>query len=260
MASLLERRHLLWVLVSSNLKRQTKNSVLGYLWWFLDPLLMTAVYYLVVVVLFRHGGKNQPFVLFLLCGLLPWKAFSDSVGQSIGSLRGSSGIIKAISFPKAILPLSLVLSNTVYLFFAFIVAVGMGLYYGSEYGTWPNVYYLMLPVVVLLQVLFTAGLCMFLAVLGVYFVDIGNIMGHILRMWYFLSPGLYSMYQVPESLRPIFRLNPFCELMTSYRDILIRGQMPSAFDLGYAFLIGAVFCLAGYFLFKRYEGRIVQRL
>lgn len=260
LANLIERRHLLWVLVSSNLKRQTKNSALGYLWWFLDPLLMTAVYYLVVVVLFRRGGHNQPFVLFLVCGLLPWKAFSNTVGQSIGSLRGSGGIIKSISFPKAVLPLSLVLSNTVYFLFALIVAMVIGLAYGSEHGTWPNLYYLMLPVVVFLQALFTAGLCMFLAVLGVFFVDIGNIMSHILRMWYFLSPGLYSVQQVPESFRPIFRLNPFSELMTSYRDIIMWGRMPSAFDLGYAFLVGVVTFLAGFAFFKHYEGRVVQRL
>lgn len=258
--NLLSRRHLLSVLIASNLKRQNKNSALGYLWWILDPILMTGVYYIVLVVLFRRGGDNQPVILFLLCGLLPWKSFSQSLSQSIGSVRGASGVIKAISFPKAVLPLSLVFSNTIYFIVALLVAVAISLLYGNEYGTWPNVYYLLLPVVILIQVLFTVGCCLILAGLGVFFVDTGNIMSHILRMWYFLSPGLYDVSQVPESMLPLFRLNPFCELMTMYRDIIMWGRMPSAFDMGYAFLAGLVACTLGYFFFKHYEGRFVQRL
>jgi ABC-type polysaccharide/polyol phosphate export permease len=251
---------LLRVLVVSNLKRQNKNSVLGYLWWWLDPILMTAVYYVVVVILFRRGGGNQPFVLFLICGLLCWKAFADSVSQSINSLRAAGSIIKAISFPKVVLPLSLVLSNTIYFAFALMVAIGIGLLYGSEYGTWPNPYYLLLPVVMFSQMLLTAGFCLIMSTMGLFYVDTGNIMNHILRMWYFLSPGLYSVTQVPESVRPWFQLNPICELMTSYRDIIMWGRMPSAFDLGYAFMAGLVTCLIGFAMFRRFEGRFVQRL
>jgi ABC-type polysaccharide/polyol phosphate export permease len=258
--NLWSRRHLLSVLIRSNLKRQNKNSALGYLWWLLDPILMTGVYYIVVVVLFQRGGSNQPYILFLMCGLLVWKAFSTSVGQSVESIRAQTSIIKAISFPKAVLPLSLVFSNTVHFLFALLVAVGLGVWYGHEYGTWLNIYYFMLPVVVGLQVMFTMGVVLIISTLGLFFRDTTNIIGHLLRMWYFLSPGLYSIDRVPESLQPVFRLNPFCELMTSYRDIIMWGRMPSWFDLGYAFGIGLVSLLTGYLVFRRYEGRFVQRL
>jgi len=248
------------VLTISNLKRQNKNSVLGYFWWLLDPILLTLVFFLVVVVLFQRGGGNQPFILFLVCGLLPWKAFASSVGQTVNSIRNQAAIIKAISFPKAVLPLSLVFSNTAHLLFSLLVAVLLGLWYGSEYGTWPNVYYLMLPVVVGLQVLFTIGVALVVATLGLFFQDVGNIVSHLLRAWYFLSPGLYGPELVPEKYLALYRLNPFCELMTAYRDILMKGRMPAWADLAYAFAAGAVCCLVGYMLFKRYEGRFVQRL
>jgi ABC-type polysaccharide/polyol phosphate export permease len=243
------RRHLLWVLVGSNLKRQNKNSVLGYFWWLLDPILLTFVFYIVVALLFRRGGSNQPYILFLIIGLLSWKAFSDSVGQTVNSVRGQANIIKSISFPKAVLPLSLVLSNTVNFLFALLVIVALGLWYGGEYGTWPNVYYL-----------FTAGVAFIVSTMGLFFQDTGNIVGHILRMWYFLSPGLYSIDIIPESHRGLFRLNPFCELMTSYRDILMWGRMPDWYDLVYPFAVGLVTCAFGYLIFKRLEGRFVQKL
>jgi len=254
------RRHLLWVLIVSNLKRQNKNSVLGYLWWLLDPILLTLVFYLVVAVLFRRGSGNQPYILFLICGLLPWKAFSDSVGQSVNAIRNQASIIKAISFPKAVLPLSLVFSNTFHLGIAFLVPVALTLFYGSEYGTWPNLYYLMLPVVIGLQVLFTIGVVFVISALGLFFQDTGNIISHLLRMWYFLSPGLYSLDIVPARYQAIYRLNPFCELMTSYRDIIMYSRMPDIWDLGYTFSISMFCCLCGYLLFKRYEGRFAQRL
>jgi ABC-type polysaccharide/polyol phosphate export permease len=248
--NLWHRRHLLWVLTSSNLKRQNKNSALGYLWWLLDPIMMTGVYFILVVVLFERGGDNQPFILFILCGLLPWKAFSTSVSQSINSIAGQASIIRSIGFPKIVLPTSLVLSNTVFLAIGLTVVALTGLYFGSEYGTWPNVYYLMLPVVIGLQLLFTLGVALVMSAVGVLFKDTGNIMRHILRMWYFLSPGLYSLERIPGHLLPIFRLNPFAELMTAYRDIIMHGRMPALFDLAYPLVIGVVSLLAGFWIVR----------
>jgi len=248
------------MLVSSNIKRQNKNTVLGYLWWLLDPILMTGVYYVLVEVLFRRGDPKAPYLLFLLIGLLCWKAFASSIGQSVTMIISQGAIIKSISFPKAVLPLSIVLSNTIYFMIALIVAVGLALWYAPEWGCWPSIYYLMIPVVMGIQVLVTIGLSFIIATLGVFFQDMPNILSHILRMWYFLSPGLYSLDRVPDHLHKYFRLNPFCELMTSYRDIIIHGRMPAWYDLGYALLVGVVCCACGYLVFKRYEGRLVQKL
>jgi len=258
--NLWQRRHLLRVLTSTNIKRQNKNTVLGYLWWLLDPILMTAVYYVLVAVLFRRGDPNAPYLLFLLVGLLSWKAFAGAMSQSVLILRTQGPIIKSISFPKAVLPLSMVLANAFYFIVALLVAVALACWYGPEWGSWPNLYYLMLPVLIAIQVLFTSGLALVVATLGVFFADTANILGHILKMWFFMSPGLYALERVPERLQPIFRLNPFCELMTGYRDIIIFGRMPAAADMGYALLIALVTCLFGYWIFKRFEGRMVQKL
>jgi ABC-type polysaccharide/polyol phosphate export permease len=134
------------------------------------------------------------------------------------------------------------------------------MFFGGEYGTWPSVYYLMLPVVIGLQVLFTIGVVLIVSTLGLFFQDTGNIISHLLRMWYFMSPGLYGLDMVPARYQAIYRLNPFCELMTSYRDIIMWGRMPDLYDLGYTFAIGMFCCMVGYLVFKRYEGGFVQKL
>lgn len=260
LSNLWARRHLLWVLTSSNIKRQNKNSALGYLWWLLDPIMMTAVYYILVAVLFKRGDPKSPYLLFLLIGLLSWKAFAGSVGQSTLMLRGQATIIKAISFPKAVLPLSVVASNTFYFLTALLVAVGLACVYGPNWGTWPNLYYAFLPVIIAVQVLFTIGMALVVSALGVFFADLDNIVGHLLRMWFFLTPGLYSIDRVPQHLLPYFRLNPFCGLMISYRDVIIAGRMPSFGNMGYAFAAGIISCVLGLWIFKRLEGRLVQKL
>lgn len=259
-ANLFQRRHLLWVVTTSNLKRQNKNTVLGYLWWLLDPILMTAVYYVLVAVLFRRGGDNQPFVLFVLCGMLCWKAFADSTMQAINMLNSQAAIIRSISFPKAILPLSVVLSNTYFMIIGLSVAVVLACVFGPEYGTWPSWRYVFLPVVIACQMLFTFGMALAMAASGVLFKDTSNIMGHVVRMWYFMSPGLYSIDNIPDRYHWLFRLNPFTELMTAYRDILMFGRVPSLFDLGYAFFAGLAACLVGFLIFRGLEGRLVQNL
>lgn len=254
------RRHLLRMLVISNIKRQNKNSVLGYLWWLLDPILMTGVYYFLVAVLFKRGDSHAPYLLFLLIGVLCWKAFADSVGQSTLMLRNQAMIIKAISFPKAILPLSIVMSNTFFFMTSLLVAVGLALVYGPHWGTWPSLYYVFLPLIIGMQVLFTVGLALLVAALGVFFADIANITGHLLRMWFFLSPALYSLSRVPKKFLPFYQLNPFSSLMTSYRDILIFGRLPALGDMAYALGAGIMSCALGLWIFKRLEGRLVQKL
>lgn len=254
------RRHLLLVLLISNLKRQNKNTALGYLWWLLDPILMTGVYYLVVGVIFHRGSNHEPFILFLVCGLIPWKAFSDSLSQSVSIIRNQASIIRAVSFPQIVLPLSIVLSNAVYFLIALLVPIALALYYYAEHSTLPTLAYLMLPAVVAIQLLFTTGVCLLTATIGVFFLDTANIVGHILRIWYFLSPGLYDLTAVPERFRLVFQLNPFSGLMTSYRSILIKGEFPGLPELGLPLAGGIVFFVLGCIIFCRYEGRFVHKL
>jgi len=159
-----------------------------------------------------------------------------------------------------VLPISIVLSNTVFFFFALAVACGLALCFGPKYGTWPNLYYLMLPVVVAIQLLFTVGVAFIVSILGLLFRDTGNIIGHLLRMWYFLSPGLYNVDIVPPDYLFTYRLNPFCGLMMSYRDIIMWGRMPAWENLGWALSTGMTSCLIGYLVFRSLEGKLVQRL
>ncbi|RME21773.1 MAG: ABC transporter permease [Deltaproteobacteria bacterium] len=258
--NLWRRRHLLWILVVSNIKRQNKNNFLGYLWWWLDPLLMTGVYFFMVYVLFRARSKEYPYLLYLVSGILPWKALADSLGQSVGILRSHASIIRAIGFPKAVLPLSMTISNIIYFFFSVVVLLVLGLVYDEQWNTWPGWQLLWLPVVSALQVAFTAGLALLVSAAGVFFLDLSNILGHLLRMWMYLSPVIYPVSLIPEQLFGLYRLNPMYAYLGAYRDIFVFAQSPSVWSLGYGTLASVVMLSFGMLVFRRLEGKVVQRL
>ncbi len=258
LAGLRQRRHLLWILVTSNLKRTSRNSTLGMLWWFLDPLLMAAVYYVVVVVIFKRGGAHEPYVLFVVCSLFSWKAFSDTAGTASTVLKRQAPIIRAVAFPMAVLPLSQALSDTIYFGFSLIVAAVIATLYGPTHGTWPNLYYFLLVIPIAAQLLLASGVALLLATLGVFFLDLPNIVRHLLRIAFYLSPGLYSVEAIPERFRDLYMLNPFAGLMTSYRDIIMYGRAPEPGHLLLPLAIAAVIFALSYALFRRYEGRFVQ--
>lgn len=252
------RRHLLMILVISNLKRTTRSSTLGFLWWFLDPMLMAAVYYVVVVVLLGQRGPNQPYLLFLVCGLLPWKSFADTVALSVQILKSHSAVIKSVNFPIAVLPLAQSGANIVYFLFGLLVITAIATVYGQHYGTWPSLSYLALPAVIAVQLILTAGVALCVATVGMMFTDLESIIRHVLRIAYYMSPGLYSVEMVPERFRPFYMLNPFAGILSSYRSIMMDGQWPSLNVMASPTISSILIFTVGYAVFRRYEGRVVH--
>lgn len=240
---LLRSTELLRYLTIANLKLAHKNLLFGYFWWVLNPLLWMFVYWLLVVGIFNRGEPNYP--LFVLCAILPWRAFATSIGQSMTSISRQEGLIKQVAFPKAVLPLSVVLSNAVYLVFGLLVLALVAI----VYGILPTGYLLFLPVITLIQLTFTAGLAFIFSIVAVYFADIRNLMQFILRIWLYLSPSLYSIERVPQRFRDLFMLNPWAPIFTSYRNVIMYRELPEWGSLAVAALIAFGTLALGFAIF-----------
>lgn len=239
-------------LVINNLKIRHQNMVLGYLWWILNPLLWVLVYWFLVVLIFNRGEPNYP--LFLSCAILPWRAFSVSISQSITAVSSQESIIKQVSFPKSVLPISIVLSNSVNLLFSILVLICIAL----AYGILPTINLGFLPLIIIIQLIFTFGIAFLISIVGVYFVDIKNMMQFILRIWLYLSPSLYSIERIPEKFQTIFMLNPFAPIFMSYRDVIMHGRMPAIGPLFIAFAIAAMTLMLGFWLFSGQEPKLAK--
>lgn len=246
-----QRRDIIWYLVASDLKATYRNKVLGYFWTLLDPLMMMGVYILLVVGVFGRGGPQFPAMLF--SALLAWWWFSQSVAAGVTSISGKSRLLQSVAFPKIVLPLSRVGTNFVKYLLGMVTLIPFLFAYHAEITF--NVMWL--PVLILVQLVLTAGLCLLVSVIGVYFQDMQNIIKFSIRAMFFLSPALYSVAdRVPDRFVGIYMLNPFAALFESYKNILVRGEGPMWNYMFIAAIVAVVLLAAGLWVFNRQEAEL----
>lgn len=248
------RRRLVGYLVRADLKKRGADTVLGNLWWVLDPLLTMVVYVILLAVIFQT--KREAYPLFVFCAVLPWKWFSSSVADAVTCITVRERIIKQVNFPKIVLPMAVSVGGTASFFFGLIpLGVMLVFLYPQHLTAWV----LAVPLVAAVQFVFTLGVTFLAAALTVFYRDIGNVATHALRIWFYLSPALYGADQIaalserhPE-IATIYNLNPFAPLFESYRDILYYGQAPEWGSLGIVLVESIVLLVVSIVLFRRLE-------
>jgi ABC-type polysaccharide/polyol phosphate export permease len=251
LSQLVRYRGLIWSLVARELKARYRGSVLGFLWSFINPLLLLAIYSFIFTTIMPNRAEGlQPYALFLLCGILPWNWFSTSLNEAAGSLIAGGNLIKKVLFPAEVLPIVAVLANMAHFFLALPIVMAVLL----AYRHWPDPGGLVwFPIVVFIQLIFTTALALALAALTVHFRDIRDILTNVLMLWFFTTPIIY-FYDQPE-VRPfkwLFNLNPFTHLAISYQEILFFNGPFGHWKWLLALGVGSVLLfLAGYWLFDR---------
>ena len=248
------RRRLARYLVQADMAKKGSDSILGNIWWVLDPLLQMLVYFVLVSVIFQR--KIEAYPLFIFAAILPWKWFSSSVGDAITSVSSRERIIKQVKFPTLVLPVASVVSGIVTFAFGLIPLFGMMLLlYPAHFSLWV----LTIPIIAASQFVFTLAVAIVLAGVNVFYRDIGNVVGHLLRLWFYLSPGLYGAAQVASLtdnhtvLRVFFLANPFTTYFESYRAVIYDGQAPMWIGLAAWTLISCVLTGLAIIIFKRLE-------
>lgn len=268
---ILSRRRLIRYLVRADMKKRGSDTVLGNLWWILDPLLQLVVYVIFVAVLSR-GRTQDDYALFIFISIIPWKWFSSVVTDATSSVLRAGGLIRQIAFPKLVLPVSAASAGVVGFLWGLVpLAVLLSLH--------PQRISLMLvwvPVIAGVQFVFTLAVAILVAAGNVFFRDLGNALGHALRLWWFLSPGLYSI-QTLESTKfikdhpiivDLFGLNPFAVLFEAYRAVIYgtpdgavgTTHPPDLIALGSLLLASLVLLAITITFFKRVEPEFAKVL
>ena len=247
-------RDLIKNLVSRDFKTRYKRSYLGILWSLLNPLLLILVYTLAFDYIMKIRVKDFP--MFFMCAYLPWSYFSSGLMISLSSLSDSGYLIKAVYFPREIVPLSIVLSCLLHFLITFIFVFPILLIYGYL----PHGSYLFLPVIILLQTLFIFGLSLFLSSIHVYFRDLRYILDVILMAWFWLTPIAYPISLIPEQYLFVYKLNPMTLFVTAYREALLHGMLPIP-KYWIAILIATLGSLVlGYLPFSRIRKRLAEEI
>jgi ABC-type polysaccharide/polyol phosphate export permease len=259
---MLSRRRLIRYLVQADLKKKGSDTFLGNVWWILDPLLQMTVYVILVSVIFDRGGPD--YALFVFSAILPWKWFVSSVNDAIASVTSQERLIKQLQFPKIVLPVSGTFAGVVSFSFGLIpLAAILVLLFPHRISP----YLVFIPAIAFVQLVFTLGLGLLLATANVFVRDVSNVARHVLRLWFYLSPGLYSLSLVTESnigkelpfLVTLLRLNPFAILFESYRAVIYGTAdgglptMPNWTALAILLLLSGALVILGIAVFKRLE-------
>lgn len=218
---LYQYRGLLLSLTQRELKARYRNSVLGFLWTFLNPTLQMAVYSLLFTVYMRQ--KIESYTYFVFVGLLPWIWFSTSLMSGASSISDRRDLLTKVRFPAQVLPATIVATNLVNYLLSLPLMVVLGLFYG-RYPTWHIV---ALPLVMLTQLCVTMALVYMVSALNVTFRDLQQIIGNLLTMWFFVTPIFYMANTIPDEFHTALVLgNPMAVMVTSYQAIFYEHRLP----------------------------------
>lgn len=247
-------RDILWYRTVAQLKAESNNNYLGYIWFVLEPLISTLILYLVFG--FIMGNRGSEMVLFILIGMMIWQWFETSLMTGINGIREKIGILQTIRISKFIFPVVSVFANTWKFFWVFLVLLVLA----NALGFVANASYLWLPLVLLVQLTFIVGLTIPLAILVTYMPDFVNLISSILRLLFFLSGIFFSVDRVPEQLRDAFLANPVALLMNAFRSIILEARAPDLANLAYCSTWGLVAMVLGLAWSRHVDRRIIKSI
>jgi lipopolysaccharide transport system permease protein len=249
--SLWRHRKLIGSLTRRDVLSRYRGSFAGALWTLLNPLLLMATYFFVFGVVLRTRFGNDTsgagYVLYFLAGMLPWLAVSEAAGRSPNVIVEYRSFVKKLVFPVETLSAVQVLSGVVTEVMGMAIFV-VGLWAGRGRVPASVVW---LPALLAVQVLFTLGLCWFLAALGAFLRDLGQIIGFLLTLWFFLTPICYPESGVPKAAKAILGKNPMLFLVRAYRAVFLEGQGPQAHAFAMFTVLAAALFLLGHAWFYK---------
>ena len=255
LGELVEYRELLLSLVRRDLLLRYKQTIMGFGW----AILMPVTYMIVFSLIFTRVVKldtGVPYPIYVYAGLLPWNFFASSLRFSVGSLTANSTLLTKVYFPRELLPFAAILVSLVDFAVGAIVLAGLMAWYHVGLH-WTIV---LLPVVVLVQVIFTAAVALLLAMGNLFYRDVKYLIEILITLWMFASSVVYPVSRVGGKLGPILALNPMTPILDAYRSVLLTGQVPAAGPFlgtaGFAVVMLAVSWLA----FHRAEYQFAERI
>jgi len=252
-------RDLLLNLVKRDLDVRYKRSALGFLWSFLNPLLMMLVFAVVFMVVKPQEVGKYP--LFVLAGILSWNFTAGSLSAASRSITGSANLIDKIYFPREMLPLAVVVANLVNFLFSLVVFIPLAFLFGERFGWWA----LALPVVIGVQFLLVCGLSLIVAALNVFYRDTEAVLDVALTAWFFLTPVFWQLELLPNRILGVdvwrleYTLNPMATLVTDYRYVLLYNYPVIRHTL-IALGLAVVFLAAGWTLFRHWSPRFAEEV
>lgn len=251
-------RHLLWILFLRNITFRYRQSLLGPAWFVLDPLLRMAVFSILLGGIARLPSEGVPYPLFVYTALLPWTLFSSGVSRSMGSLLRYVHIISKVYFPRLLLPAAEVLTALADFAISLIILLAMALAFGYP----PTARFLLAPVLLAIAMALGLGVGYIFAGMQVRYRDVSKFVGYFMKFWEYATPVAYSATliaaRVPESVLPIYQLNPMNPVVEGFRWIVVDAGRAPDWTIVFSIVITLLVLIFGLYVFERAEHSIID--
>ena len=246
-------RELLFVLTMRDIKVRYKQTVLGFAWAIIQPVMLMVVFAIFFGGLAKMPSDGFPYPIFVYAALLPWTFFANAVTNSANSLVGSANLVSKVYFPRLIIPLSSVGSGLVDFAIAAVVLLLLMLYYGISWT--PNL--LMAPVLVAGAVLTALGVGTCLAALNVAYRDFRYVIPFLVQFWMFATPVVYPASLVPQEWKWVLFLNPMAGVIEGFRSAFL-GRAFDVLGLSVSLAVATILFVAGVLYFEKVERRFAD--
>ena len=255
LAELVRYRALVRNLVLKDLKLKYRDSVLGFVWSLLNPLLLLSVYTVAFEHVMRVPVADYPF--FLLVALLPWNFFAGSAQASTRSILGNAALIQKVSFPRETLPVATVCFGFAQLLLALVVLLPAALLLFRRPVHWT---FLALPLLLLLHLTFTTGIAFLLSTVTTFFRDVAHLTEVALLLVFWLTPVLYPIGMAPAWLQSALAASPLAAFALAYQDLLFWGRLPDTNVLGVLVVSTLASLLIGVAVFRRFSAALPEEV
>jgi ABC-2 type transport system permease protein len=257
------QRRILGLLIGRDLKVRYSDSTLGYLWSVLEPLLMAAVYWFVFTKIIPRGGAaREPYIVFLLLGMLPWQWANSVITGASRAIAGEAKLVRSVDVPREIWVLRVVGAK----FCEFVFSIPVVVLFMVILHKGVNWNLLWLPAAMALEWAALIGIAMILAPVTVMMTDVERLVRIITRMLFYLCPVLYSESailhnrNVPQAVKEVYAYNPFTAILSLYRGGVYAEEMPSAGLALKGTLVALSLLALGVWTFRKMEPAVLKEI
>jgi len=242
-------RELLYFLTWRDIKVRYKQSVLGAAWAVIQPFFTMVVFSLFFGKLAKVPSDGIPYPIFAYAALVPWQLFSTGLARSSNSMVGSANLITKVYFPRLVVPIAAVLAGCVDFVLAFIVLLGMMVYF----GIYPTANVIWLPALLVLAFVTSLGVGFWLSAMNVQFRDIRHTVPFITQFWLFATPIAYASSLLSEPWRTLYAINPMVGVVEGFRWALLGTETEPGAMILVSSAVAVVLLVGGAFYFRRME-------
>lgn len=247
-------RDLIKLFVRRDFVAQYKQTILGPLWFLIQPLLTTVMYTIVFGNIAKISTDQLPHILFYMSGIVAWTYFSTCLNSTSNTFVANAGIFGKVYFPRLTLPISIVISNLIQFFIQFFLLLAFMLYYkliGADFHT--NRYIFLLPVLLILMAGLGLGFGIIISSLTTKYRDLTNLVSFGVQLWMYASPIIYPLSEIPEKYRIYVLANPLTPIVETFRFALLGAGTVNWLHLTYSFLFTLFVLTIGIILFNKVE-------